>query len=262
MERAFVDLEADAVAGAVQVPVAVAGLDEHVAAGAVDLAGRDAADDRGDPGALRRRHQFVQLALLRGRLADHVRPGHVGVVAVDERADVDDHGVALDDQPIGRFVVRTGSVLGTGRDDRLVAPVVRAEAAHPVLEFVADVGLGDRRVDRGEEHRLDLGERRIGGSGGGLHPGDLGVVLDLASILDRRWRPRRAGCRRRAGSTPTGTSLLGRGRSAGPNAPTRRAVRRAARATSRRSRGRRSWRSRRAPGRRNARRCRGSGRRP
>ena len=100
------------------------------------------------------------------------------MVAVDEGADVDDHGVALDDPPVGRFVMRAGAVLGPGRHDRLVAAVVGAVAAHPVLEFVADVGLGDRRVDRREEHRLDLGQRGIGGGGRGRDPGDLGVVLD------------------------------------------------------------------------------------
>ena len=114
MERPFVDLEADTVAGAVQVPVAVAGLVEHVAARRRSIAQRACVDagDRGDAGVLRRRHQLVELALLRGRLADHVRPGHVGVVAVDERTDVDDHRVALDDRPPGRFVVRAGAVVG------------------------------------------------------------------------------------------------------------------------------------------------------
>ena len=51
---------------------------------------------------LRLEHQLVHLALLVGRLADHERAGHVGVVAVDEGADVDDHGVALDDRRVAR----------------------------------------------------------------------------------------------------------------------------------------------------------------
>ena len=113
-----------------------------VAARRVDVAGADAGADRGEAGELGLEHEVVDPSLLVGRLADDERAGHVGVVAVDERADVDDHGVALDDRAPAGLVVRAGGVVRTAGDDRVVARAVGAEAAHAVLELVAHVGLG------------------------------------------------------------------------------------------------------------------------
>ena len=64
--------------------------------------------------------------------------------------------------------------------DRVVARPVGAVAAHPVLELVADVGLG-RLVG---EHRRHLDERPVGDLGGERHPGDLAGVLDASELLD------------------------------------------------------------------------------
>ena len=97
MERVLVDVEADAVAGPVDEPVAVAGVDEHLAAGCVDVPGGDTRVDGVEPGLLCDRDEPVHLALERCRLAHHPRAGHVGVVSVDECTHVDDHRVALDD---------------------------------------------------------------------------------------------------------------------------------------------------------------------
>ncbi len=52
VERKFVDFEADTVARPVEEPVAVAGLDEHTAAGAVDRARPDPRSDGVDPGGV------------------------------------------------------------------------------------------------------------------------------------------------------------------------------------------------------------------
>ncbi len=91
-----------------------------------------------------------------------------------------------DDGAPGGFVVRPGCMVGSTGNDGVVAAVVGAVEPHPVFEFVADVGLGDRAVDRGEQDRLHLGERRIGECRGGGDPLDLGVVLDLTLETDER----------------------------------------------------------------------------
>ncbi len=106
------DLEPDAMAGAVQVPLAVARTGEQIAAGAVDGLRLDARGQCVDSGTLGRLDERVDLPLCVRWLADHIRTGHVGVVAVDEGADVDDHRVALDDRAAGGVVVGTRRVLG------------------------------------------------------------------------------------------------------------------------------------------------------
>ena len=105
-------------------------------------AGVDTGADRRKPGELSLEHEVVDVLLLLVRLADDERAGHVRVVAVDERTDVDDHRVALDDRAPAGVVVRPGGVLGPTGDDRVVARSVGAEAAHAVLQLVAHVGLG------------------------------------------------------------------------------------------------------------------------
>ena len=49
--------------------------------------------DGGDAGTLRVEHDLVQLLLQRRRLADEERAGHVAVIAVVQRADIDDDRV-------------------------------------------------------------------------------------------------------------------------------------------------------------------------
>ncbi len=67
--------------------------------------------------------------------------------------------------------------------DGVVAAVVRAAHTHPVFEFVTDVDLGDRGVERGEQHRLDVGQRGVGSRRCGFDSDDLGVIFDLTSGL-------------------------------------------------------------------------------
>ena len=158
MERILVDEQPDAVAGAVQVPVEMAGSVEDVAARRVDVAGGDALADGPQPSELGLEHEVVDLLLLGGGIADHVAPRHVGVVAVDEGADVDHDGVALDDATRPGCVVRAGGVVRTGGDDRVVARPVGTEATHLVFELVADVDLG--RLDRRASVRRRRARRR------------------------------------------------------------------------------------------------------
>ena len=94
-ERPLVRVEADAVAGAVAVPLAVAGLVDHLARDAVDLGPGDArlrgrgARRLGDDDDLVAAHELL------ARLADVHGAAEVGAVAVDHAAEVEADAVAL-----------------------------------------------------------------------------------------------------------------------------------------------------------------------
>ena len=70
-------------------------------------------------------------------------------------------------------MVRPGRELGPARHDRVVARPVGTVAAHPVLQLVADVGLG-RPFG---QHRHDGGQRGVGDLRGLVDPGQLAGVL-------------------------------------------------------------------------------------
>src|SRR5690606_23110380 len=89
LERVVVDQQPDPVPGPQEPPVGVPGVSDEVPAHRGDLAGRYPGAHGRQPGELHADQQVVDLALVRGRLADHVAAGHVGVVAVDQPADVD-----------------------------------------------------------------------------------------------------------------------------------------------------------------------------
>ena len=130
-----------------------------------------------------------QLAL--GVRVDAEGARHVGAVALEGGAEVDDDGVAAGDAPAARVVVRLGRVLAGG-DDRLEGGALGAAAAHRRIELEGEVLLGDALAHQ----RQHLEQRGVGDGGGPLHAGDLGRVLDLAQRLDGVGRSGRAGRRR------------------------------------------------------------------
>ena len=126
--RGLVDLEAHAVAGAVQEGVAPAGVVDDVAAGRVDRRRRPRpAPTASTPACWAAVTTSSMRAWVGDGLAHHDGAGHVRAVAVDQRAEVEHHEVALDDAPGRRAVVGLGPVRPGGHD-RLerVAPGARA----------------------------------------------------------------------------------------------------------------------------------------
>ena len=115
--RVLVRLQPDAVAGAVDEQLAVAGRLDDVAGGRVDAGGGDARPGPVARRLLRRLQHLVEREEVGAGVADGVRPGRVRAVAGRHRAaDVDDHRLAGPDDPVGQLVVRAGAVR-PGRDD-------------------------------------------------------------------------------------------------------------------------------------------------
>ena len=102
-------------ADAVDEVLAVAGVGDHLARGAVDLLAGDARAHGLEAGLLRAADDLVDLALLVGRLADVDGAGGVGAVAVLEAAEVEHDHVALLDDPVAHLVVRVGAVRARSR---------------------------------------------------------------------------------------------------------------------------------------------------
>ena len=95
-------------AGAVHERVGPARVGDDVAARAVDLRALDAGAHRVAPGLLALEHDVVEVTRVGTGIADAHRAGHVGAVAVDDAAEVDDDQlVALDRR--GRSAARAAS---------------------------------------------------------------------------------------------------------------------------------------------------------
>ena len=154
------------------------------AADVVDLLGRDAraarrprrrpatADDVEDAG---------QLAV--GLGADAERAGHVGAVALEGGAEVDDHRVARRIGAVGRAVVGLGRVRAGG-DDRLEGRCLGPAPAHGGVERQGELLLGRTRLATSAGSTSPSAASAMAAAR--CHPGDLAGVLDLAQRLDRR----------------------------------------------------------------------------
>jgi len=167
------DLEADAVAEAMAEILAVTGVRDHRAGLRIDGDTAEPGGHRAQPLDLRRQHQLVDLARLRGRLTDGEGPRAVGAVAVADRADVDGHERAADDRRVARLRVRQRGARAAG-DDRIEARAAGAAHSHLVLELDCDIALlapGEAPLEQPLVDPVD--ERR-----GRRDPLDLLVVLD------------------------------------------------------------------------------------
>ena len=180
------DLQPDTVTESVPEILGIAGVGDHGARGRVDLAAHLAGGECLPAGALRGGHQLIDVVLpLRG-LAQHERPGHVGVVAGDQRAEVDLHEVARRQFGVGGPVMRDRGVRSR-RDDRLERHPVGAVVKHQRLEVARHLPFG---ASRAQPAPLDqVGQRRVGGLAREPQQRLLPVVLDLPQRLDRAGGP-------------------------------------------------------------------------
>ncbi len=112
------------------------------------------------------------------------------MVAVDQRAEVDQHQLAGADDPLARLVVGAGAVRPR-RDDGLEADVVGAAVAHLGVQREREPPLGGPVGEQGE-HR---GQRIVGDGAGRADPRDLAVVLHDAEVFDQAARGHQLGGR-------------------------------------------------------------------
>src|SRR2546423_4818323 len=146
--RVLVDLQADAVAEAVAAELAEAGAGDDGARGGGHVRARHPRRQRLPAGLLRGEHQVVDLDLPVGPgPADHEGAGHVGMIALIHRPEVDLQELALADPPLPGPVVRHRRVRAGGHYG-VEGPAVGAVVGHPALQLLRDVPLGAADQDR------------------------------------------------------------------------------------------------------------------
>ena len=175
--RLFVDLQSDTVTGRMNELIPQPGSHDHVATGLVDVARGDTRPHGSQTDELRLANHIVHVPQRLVDLADEIGARHVGVIAIDQRSDVDDDEVTFFNHGRCRTVVRTGAVR-PGRNNRVVARAIGTETTHPILEFVAYIPLGHPL----REHRYALSERGIGAGRRATHSSDLGRRLASAQL--------------------------------------------------------------------------------
>ncbi len=174
-QRRLVDLQADAVPQPVHELVAVPRARDHLAGGGVDVDDLRPGRQPAAPHLLGGRDERVQVTLPAGGPADHHGAGHVGVVAVDQRAEVHLHQVPAAHRRVRRTVVRHRGVRTCG-DDRRERRPLGAARPHARLQVVGDVSLaapGTQAAGCDE-----VGERGVGDGACSAQRGRLGLVLD------------------------------------------------------------------------------------
>jgi len=176
-----VDLQTDPVAQTVAEVLPVAGLGDHRAGRAVDLAQFGPGHQCRPAGPLGLGHQRVDLPLPRGRGSQHEGAGHVRVVAADQRTEVDLHEIPGPQFGVGGPVMRD-SRIGAGGDDRLEGPPVGAVFEHQELQFAGHRPLSPPRTQStaGDQR----GQGRIGRLARQPQQRHLTGVLDLPKALD------------------------------------------------------------------------------
>lgn len=169
--RGLVNEETHAVTHAVGELPLQARRSENPAAGGVDFARHHTRSDGGDTCFACGAHDGMAFAHLPCTWSvDHEGTGHVGVVAVDESAEIDDNGLTRGDATRRRMVMRQCCVV-TGRDDRRKTDVIGTVPPHCRLERIADVRFAGSRHDS----RRDLGQRSVGDLRGSGNAFDLGL---------------------------------------------------------------------------------------
>ena len=159
-----------------------AGVGDHRAGRRVDrIAG--GADRAGQPaGGLSPVDQVIDLPLPVGGLPQNQGPGHVRVIAVHPRAEIELDEITGRQHRGGGPMVRDGAVR-TGGDDGLEGRVVGAEFAHPLIEVEPDLPFGTARPD--PAGRDQFGQRVVGDRARMAQRLDLALVLDRPQGLDQ-----------------------------------------------------------------------------
>ena len=151
-----------------------AGLGDQVAAGRVDGVGGDAGPDGRTPAAWAAVTTSSSRRCVGARLPDDERAGHVGVVAVDQRAEVDDDEIALDDRGAGRGGGGAWPTFGPlATMVSKLGPARRGDASS-VSSARRELGLGALVDERGRR-RFERGVGRYGAAS--VRRGHLAGVL-------------------------------------------------------------------------------------
>ncbi len=155
---------------------------QHRATGRIDFATRDAGMHGRHPRFARAANNIMTRAHVIGaRAIDDERSGHVGVVTVDECAEVDHHCIATKELAVGRVMMRKCGVRTRG-DDRRKTDVVGTQPAHGGVEFVAKLTFGSSCDDQPQH----FGECFVGDSGSAPDSLEFGVALGSAQIGENR----------------------------------------------------------------------------
>ena len=195
----FVDLQAEAVAQAVEELVAVARGGERVAGERVRLLAVDAGMDARLADFERCQHGVVDRARVVARLAEADGACHVGAVAGDAGAHVDDDRLAEGEHAVGGRGVRQRAV-GSAGDMWIEGHALGAALAHVAVDLAGDLALGHA----GLEVAAEVGEGLVGDGDGALDGGDLVGVFHGAQWLDESARRPRA-----RGLPPLHLALIG-----------------------------------------------------
>ncbi len=175
----LVDVQADAVAGAVEKAVAVPRVGNNIAGGTVHRPGGNAGFDRLDGSLLGLADDAVNLAEPVGWVTPDVRAGLVAGVAVHPAAEVQNDRVAPLYPSVVVSVVGVGAV-GSRPDDGLEGGRRTPRLAESALDIPCEVALGVAR-------RVGLADRLADGVRGRSDPSqavEFGVVLPQAEFAE------------------------------------------------------------------------------
>src|SRR5262249_49730695 len=148
--RLLVDLEADAVPGAVYERVAPARRGDHLATRMIDRRAVGTRAHRLTTRPLALAHDVPHMSRVGPRVADAHGAGTVGAVAVDDTTEVDDDKCARLDVAHARARVRFGRVR-TRCDDRIEAVAARTAPSHLDFELQGEIAFGWPLREPGQE---------------------------------------------------------------------------------------------------------------
>jgi hypothetical protein len=177
-----VDLQAHPVAEAVSELLGVTGIGDDLPRCRVHSVQRRSRRQRITAGPLSGGDQVVDLQLPVRDGRQHKGPGHVGVIAADQRTEVDLDEVTCGQHRVRRPVMRDRRVR-PGRHDRLERHPVGTVVEHQCLQFPAHLALGPAGAQPAAFDQV--AQRRVGRLAGQPQQCDLAGILDLAQRFDR-----------------------------------------------------------------------------
>src|SRR5215472_373507 len=171
--RRLMDFQAHAVAETVAEILTVPGSVNEIPCRRIHVGDGCPVARRLDAGPLRGRYQVIDLPLPASGLAEHDRPGHVGVVAVVPGPTVDRDHVTRLEGPVPGRVVRDRPVRAAGHDCVEGRPL-RARVDHGSLDEHGQLALGHP----GPDVRHHVIERPAGDRARAAEQGEFPGVLD------------------------------------------------------------------------------------
>ena len=174
------DLQPHPVAEAMTEVCAMPGVVDHPASRSVHVGQTGPGFQRNPACSLRGADQLIYLQLPVGGLAQDEGAGHVGVIAADQRAEVDLDEVAGRKHRLGGPVMRDRRIRPAGHD-RLERHAVGAVLEHQRLELAAHLELGAARPQSAAGDQV--GQRGVGGLAGQPQQRHLAGVFDFTQRL-------------------------------------------------------------------------------